>query len=203
LPQHKSVTYDPKKHHRQSIRLPGYDYSRPGLYYVTICVRNGKCILGNIKKGKMILNKAGRCVNNLWLELPIRFPMIKLNAFIVMPNHIHGIIKIDQSPEKVGAGIAPPRKLQMISKKGAASSTSTLGNIIRIFKSISAHQVNRLLSRSGALWQRNYYEHIIRNEIEWECIYKYIQANPMNWDIDREKTKNYSAEMEQTWQEKK
>jgi REP element-mobilizing transposase RayT len=165
--------YIPEIHHRRSIRLRGYEYSRTGPYFVTICVKNRECLFGDIVEGRMVSNGAGGIIERVWENLPARFPSIKLDAFSLMPNHVHGIIAI------VGAGLALP------DKQGAASSAPTLGDVVRTFKSISTIRVNRLLSRSGRpLWQRNYYEHIIRNDDELNRNREYIQGNPANWSRD-------------------
>ena len=164
-------------HHRHSIRLRGYDYSQAGAYFVTVCVQRHECLFGDVANGKMRLNDAGRTAQTAGEGLPDHFPSVELDTFVVMPNHVHGIIVL------VGAGLALP-------KRGAASSaptTPTLGNVMRAFKSISAINVNRLLSRSGqSLWQRNYYEHIIRDAESLDRIREYIVANPLRWALDRE-----------------
>ncbi|HUK56276.1 MAG TPA: transposase [Nitrospiria bacterium] len=165
--------YMPEIHHRRSIRLKGYEYSRTGAYFVTVCVKNRECLFGDIFDGRMVLNDAGRIVERVWKDLPARFPSVELDAFALMPNHVHGILAL------VGAGLALP------DKQGAASSAPTLGDVVRTFKSMSAIRVNRLLSCSGQpFWQRNYYEHIIRNDDELNRTREYIQGNPANWSMD-------------------
>ena len=174
------MTFNPGIHHRRSIRLRHYEYSRPGAYFVTICTDQRECLFGHISDGKIVLNDTGRSVRYVWENLPSRFPSIALDSFVIMPNHIHGIIEI------VGAALALPPN-PAVHKKGAASGAPTLGDVIRAFKSISAIRVNHLLSRYGQpLWQRNYYEHIIRNEEELNRIREYIQNNPLNWEMDEE-----------------
>jgi len=167
-------------HHRRSIRLKNYDYSQTGYYFVTICTRNRECILGHVVDGEMQLSKIGQLVQIVWNDLLKRFENLDLDRFTVMPNHIHGIIII------VEAGLALP-------KEGAASSAPTrdepirLMDVVRAFKSISAINVNRFLSRGGVpLWQRNYYEHIIRNEESLNRVREYIGTNPLRWKLDRE-----------------
>ena len=175
-----AMTLNPGIHHRRSIRLRHSDYTRPGAYFVTICIQNRECLLGHIADGQMILSDMGLMVESVWNELPQRYTGIDTDAFTIMPNHIHGIITI------VGAALAlPPNPTAR--KKGAASGAPTLGVVIRAFKSISAIRVKHLLSRHGQpLWQRNYYEHIIRNEEELNRIREYIKNNPLNWEIDEE-----------------
>jgi REP element-mobilizing transposase RayT len=180
--------YNPEIHRRRSIRLKGYEYSRPGTYFVTICTRDRECLFGNVSDGQMVLNNAGRIIERAWKDLPTRFPSVELDVFGVMPNHVHGIIAI------VGAGLAPPKT------KGAASSAPTLGDVVRAFKSISAIRVNRHLSRSGQpLWQRNYYEHIIRTDDEQNRIQQYIRDNPMGWLEDRENPSARVKKVQEPW----
>lgn len=158
----------PDKLRRRSIRLKGYDYTQSGAYFVTICAQNREGLFGEVVNGEMVLSEAGKMVGHIWKELLIRFPSVELDAFVVMPNHIHGIIII------VGAGLALPY-------------SPKLGDVVGTFKSISAICVNRLLSRVGQpLWQRNYYEHIIRDEDKLNLIRQYILENPLRWEMDRE-----------------
>lgn len=158
------MKHDPERPRRRSIRLKGYDYTQAGAYFVTICARNRECLFGNIANGEVSLNVAGRMTRSVWDELPNRFSGLELDAFVVMPNHVHGIFVL------VGAGLALPG----------------LGDIVRAFKSLTAVRVNRLLMRTGPLWQRNYYEHIIRNEKELNLVREYIANNPLQWELDRE-----------------
>lgn len=167
--------FNPDLHHRRSVRLRHYNYTNAGAYFVTICVQNRECLFGDVVDDEMRLNDAGKMVQSVWDELPSKYPGVEIDQFIVMPNHVHGIVVL------VGAGLALP------SNSGAASSAPTLGlgDVIRTFKSISAIAVNRLLARSGRpLWQRNYYEHIIRNDEDLGDIREYIAHNPAGWIDD-------------------
>jgi len=176
---------------RRPLRLPGFDYSGEGAYFVTICTRNRECLFGAVVDGEMRLNNVGRVVQMIWGGLSDRFPTIELDTFVVLPNHVHGTLV-------VGAALAPPKRRKVgaalaLPVGGAASSaptrsaSTTLGTVVRAFKSISAIGVNRLLSRSGQpLWQRSYYEHIIRTEESLNRIREYIATNPLRWQLDRE-----------------
>ena len=147
---------------------------------MTISTQNRQCLFGGVLDGKMRLNDVGRVVQTVWDGLPERFPTIELDACVVMPNHVHGILVL------VGAGLAMPL-WGAASSAPTGSASATLGIMLRAFKSISAVGVNRLLSRSGQpLWQRNYYEHIIRSEESLNRIREYIATNPMRWELDRE-----------------
>ena len=169
------MSFDPDKHHRSSIRLKGYDYSQAGAYFVIVCTEGRQCLFGDVIDERMKLNEAGRMVQQTWENLPTRFSSVTLDTFMVMPNHVHGIIAI--------VGAEPNR--------GAASSPPTLGDIKRAFKSISAIRVNRLLARAGQpLWQRNYYEHIVCDEAELDRVRQYILDNPAKWSEDKENPQN-------------
>ena len=165
------------KHSRRSVRLKDYDYSQQGAYFVTICAKNRACLFGEIVDGAMCLNQSGESIQRIWYELPNRYTNLDLDAFILMPNHLHGIVVLTDNAA-VGAPLAAPFP-------GRASPAPTLGGIVRTFKSISAMLLHRLLSRKGRpLWQRNYYEHIIRNEKSLNAIRDYILNNPNRWSDD-------------------
>ena len=182
------MTYNPDVHHRRSIRLREYDYSSAGAYFVTLCVQGRECLFGSVVDGGMQLNEAGRTVEGAWRVLAERFPNVMVDECIVMPNHVHGIIVITDS---VGAPLAAP---ETVVHQGAASSSPTLGSLIRTLKSLSAIAVNRLLDRQGCpLWQRNYYERVIRDEEELAGIREYIRCNPMKWADDNENPANASG----------
>jgi REP element-mobilizing transposase RayT len=183
--------FNPDIHHRRSIRLRDYDYASAGAYFVTICTQGRECLFGGIDGETMVFNEAGHMVETVWRGLPDRFPGVDLDTFVVMPNHVHFIVFL------VGAVLAPPcssahappPEAVPLGKQGAASSaptkTPTLGSIVRAFKSISAIEVNRLLERQGQpLWQRNYYERVIRDDGELHGFREYIHYNPARWADD-------------------
>jgi putative transposase len=162
------MTYDPEKHHRRSIRLKGFDYSRSAVYFVTICIQNRECLFGTILQDRLLLNDAGRMVSEEWLALPSRFTAVILDEFVVMPNHFHGIIYIStDSPDN-----------------------PTLGKILGAFKSIVNNnyiigvKTNDWQPFNKRLWQRNYYEHIVRDDSALQKIREYIQINPRTWRTD-------------------
>jgi putative transposase len=187
------MSYDPERHHRRSIRLKGYDYSQAGAYFVTICVQGRECLFGEIVGDAMRLSDAGQMVRDVWLGLPDRFPGVELDEFAVMPNHSHGIIVI------VGAGLVPapdvPRVVQPTAEASRRATTRvapTLGEIVGAFKSITTHEYVMGVRQHGwppfpgRLWQRDYYEHIIRSEPELDRIRAYIANNPLRWALDME-----------------
>jgi REP element-mobilizing transposase RayT len=163
-------------HNRRSIRLHGYDYSQDGLYFVTICVQNKASLLGEIMEGEMVLNDAGKMVEKQWLALSAHFKNIVLHEYIVMPNHFHGIIEII---DNVGAGSARPDNIPD-SGIGRATPAPTVGNIIGYFKYLTTKEIDLPVK----LWQRNYYEHIIRDEQSHDNIAGYIIENPFYWVTD-------------------
>ena len=158
------MTFDNKIHHRKSIRLRNYDYSQAGAYFITVCAQNKECLFGDIVDDAMQLNDAGRIILLIWSEIPTHYQQVELDEFVIMPNHVHGIINI----------------------VGAASSAATIGNIIRRFKSMSAIAVNKSLGRSSQpLWQRNYWERVVRDEKELHGMQEYIVNNPRQWELDK------------------
>jgi len=181
------MTFNPDNHHRHSIRLKNYDYSQAGAYFVTICAQNRECFFGEITDAAMQLNEAGRMVETWWHELSRKFPMIDMDVYTVMPNHFHGIVAI------VGAALCgrpnPDHSQPVIQPRTAAPA---LGNIITWFKTMTTNDYIRGVKHHqwrpfpGKLWQRNYYEHVIRNEDDLNKIREYIVNNPAGWADDDE-----------------
>jgi REP element-mobilizing transposase RayT len=173
------MTYNSELHHRSTIRLKNYDYSKNGAYFVTVCVRNKECVLGNIINGKMVLSETGKIVSEYWFEIPKHFHNVKLDEFCVMPNHIHGILLLNN----VGVQNFEPlrNKFQHIIPK-------SIGSIIRTYKTAVTHWCKQ--NDYNFFWQRNYYEHIIRNENELSEISEYIFNNPLKWELDNENPEN-------------
>ena len=172
---------------RRSIRLANWDYSWTGYYFVTICAAKGKMTFGNIEDGEMILNHVGRIVGNLWNEIPKHFSRVELDAFVVMPNHVHGILVIDgnDNGEIVSRAEVGARHASPLRPCGAVP--RSLGAIVGSFKSAVTKWVNENRATPGApVWQRNYYEHVIRDEGDLERIREYIATNPLRWEMDEE-----------------
>ena len=204
---------------RKSLRLPGWDYSHPGAYYVTICTQDIEQVFGEVVDGEMCANNIGEMISRAWKQLPKRFPNIELDEYIAMPNHFHCIIWI------VGAGSPrpasthtnqtcaphiPTRTHPDYAKKycnvervrydtvGASyvggetpplrTLVCTLGQIVGYFKYQTTKQINIIQNIPGSrLWQRNYYDHIIRNDEDLNRIRTYIRNNPQQWSIDQNK----------------
>jgi REP element-mobilizing transposase RayT len=170
------MKYDPEKHHRRSIRLKEYDYSQSGAYFITICVYNRECLFGEIVNGEVRLNEWGTIVEKELLKTPALRSNVLLDEYVVMPNHLHGIIVIMDHCRGV-LQYAPTRRLR--------SPSQTIGAIVRGFKSATTKRINEMRAAPGMpVWQRNYYEHIIRNENELNEIREYIVGNPIKWAED-------------------
>jgi putative transposase len=225
------LKYNPRANHRRSIRLPGYDYSQPGAYFTTICTLNRECALGDIIDGVMRLNDAGRIADRWWRKLPEKFSNVEIDAYVVMPNHVHGIIvivgdhrdgavrgrcdeiggrrrksRVDRNDLGRTHGCAPT---QHRCDRGPAVGTDPcvrpyvdptlssstpirpdLSHIIRWFKTMTVNERLRSTRGVGAadtvgkMWQRNYYEHIIRDDEALAAVRLYIEGNPGQWAAD-------------------
>ncbi len=191
------MKFDPKIHHRRSIRLKGYDYSQAGAYFVTMVAWQRECLFGDVVDGEMRLNCFGKIVENAWFDLPNHYGHVELGAFCIMPNHVHGIVVLiddgrggSSAPDNVnlpdgilaGKPSLPDKETRPY---GKPEKHHPLSEIIRAFKSFSAKRINVLRKTPGIpVWQRNYYERIIRNEREMDAIWRYIEANPANWGKD-------------------
>jgi putative transposase len=163
------------RHHRRSIRLKGYDYAQAGAYFVTMCTRDRACRFGDVVDGQMQVNQYGQVVADSWLWLSGRYPYVGLDEWVVMPNHLHGIIILTEPDGRGGSRTAPTQNRK------------SLGRLIGTFKMVSTKRLNAIRHTPGdSVWQRNYYEHIVRNEESLARIRQYIIDNPARWDKDRE-----------------
>jgi len=194
------MPYDKVKHHRRSIRLPGHDYTSPGAYFVTICVHGGECLLGEVLDGGMRLSQFGQVVSHYWPRIPTHVAHVQLDEWVVMPNHMHGIIVIAGRGEASLAASSSGRRVPPVvsfpvdeAPAGDASpllqpilQSGSLGAIVGNYKSVTTRRINRMRGMPGTLfWQRNYWEHIIRNDASLDRIRAYIQHNPARWAEDR------------------
>jgi len=186
-----------QRHHRRSIRLKGYDYTSPGAYFVTLVTWHREEIFGSISDREMVLSEIGQIVEKEWEKIEQIRQEIALDSYIVMPNHLHGIVWINDPVRQ--NQISPNKnqciKIKMNNRKTLQSEiyrpSRSLGSLIAGFKSAATKRVNKLRNLPGhPLWQRNYYDRIIRNEDELEQIRRYIEANPILWDEDQENPKN-------------
>jgi REP element-mobilizing transposase RayT len=168
------MKYDPDIHHRQSIRLKGYDYSRAGLYFITICAQHRECLFGDIKGGEMQLNPAGHMVAHWFVELMNKFTTLRCDQFICMPNHVHFIIEITPGQTDL-----------------ASPAETNLSTVLQWYKTMTTNAYIRGVKQDGwqpfpgKLWQRNYWDHIIRNDQSLQKIRQYIETNPQTWAEDQ------------------
>ena len=235
------MPYDPSRHHRRSIRLRGYDYTTPGAYFVTFCTQGRQRLFGTIANGVMQPNDAGRMIERWWGELNTKFPSMRTDAFVVMPDHIHGIIVIaardDVGDRATGADrndatnaivdsnaggyINPPRRNEIVDINvnnantmvgadvpirppihpprnhnarddgNAIDGPASLSQIVQWFKIMTTTEYIRQVKQAGwppfdkRVWQRDYYEHIIRDDDALARIRRYIRENPVHWAGDR------------------
>ena len=241
------MKFNPKIHHRRSIRLRGYDYSREAAYFITICAQDRRCIFGSIENGEMKLNELGCIAHQAWAKLPERWPHLELGAFQIMPNHMHGILIISHHPPvRATLAVAPPDAQENTEQSGPKENTSekpetttaesektepetaesrataefratarvapttvaptattadstkkqwlerpSIGQIVAAYKSIVVTDwlkqisTNKQGRRFGKMWQRNFWEHIIRDEGAFQRISAYIVNNPKKWDEDK------------------
>jgi len=183
--------FDPRIHHRKSIRLQGFDYSRAGAYFVTIVAHGRECLFGEIVDGEMKMNRFGEILNHAWFDLPRHYRHVSLGAFVIMPNHVHGIIVLNEDDSVTGRGGSVAGRTALPANSETCPyvplKRHPLSEIVRAFKSFSAKRINVLRRTQGIpVWQRNYYEHIIRNDREMERIWHYIESNPSMWTEDDE-----------------
>ncbi len=190
----QSSGYDPKIHHRCSIRLPGYDYSQSGAYFVTICTHRRVHLFGDIinivgagskpAPVEMRLNCYGKIVEDTWFDLPNHISGLKLGEFSILPNHTHGILWIIELNQIEGIGIG--RDGAGFEPAPSTRKQTSLSEIVRQFKTFSARRINEIRGTPGQpVWQRNYYEHIIRDDESYNRIAEYILKNPLKWKGDK------------------
>jgi putative transposase len=191
-------------HNRKSIRLQEYDYSRHGYYFVTICIDNPKQqIFGNILNGKMNENEFGKIVRDEWNKTAIIRQYVKLDEFIIMPNHIHGIIQLngcrgtacrahDATETDPGTDMARRAPTTEKIEQFGKPTVGTIPTIIRSFKSAASKNIHQ--NDKSFKWQRSYYEHVIRDAKSLYLIRKYIRENPLQWNIDCENHINYELQ---------
>jgi REP element-mobilizing transposase RayT len=175
------MPYDPERHRRRSIRVPGYDYATPGVYYVTINIQYHACVLGMVEDGVMVLSHVGQMVDSWWGNIVARFPCVQHDAYVVMPNHLHGLLRLgyETHEERDEDGV-----------KMDSFGSVALDRVMRWFKSATTRDYQVGVDRygwapyPGRFWQRNYYEHIVRDDRDLDRIRAYIDGNPSRWTED-------------------
>lgn len=186
------MKYDPKIHHRRSIRLRGHDYTQAGEYYVTLCVKDRECLLGEILRDHVKLSRIGEIAKECWEEIPKHFPNAALDEYVIMPNHVHGIIILGNP---VGTRHAVSQRdtapqLHAVSQRERFGKPvpGSLSTIMRSFKSAASKGIHSK-GYSAFAWQSRFYEHVIRNAKDLDRIRNYILDNPCTWSKDE----NFSA----------
>lgn len=193
----RTMTYTPDIHHRRSIRLKDYDYSRSGAYFVTVCAKERACLFGNLTKGQLQINQPGQMIMRWWSELPRKFSGVEIDEFVIMPNHLHGIIRIvgvenNGQPGVVGADRCVCPDINNKDPEAGEHTGSPLHRMVQWFKTMTTNEYIRGIHErewerfNGKLWQRNYYEHVIRDDLELHVIREYIRYNPLKWEEDDE-----------------
>jgi len=185
------MTFNKHIHHRQSIRLRNYDYSQGGMYFITICTHNKFPLFGNVENENMMLNDIGIIAHEEWQKINAMRPNITLDAFVVMPNHVHGVIVLcDARHNNSGVMNHAPTEdgcvgAQFIAPQSPGIVPIKLGEIVRAYKARCTHAIHEIPGmESTPIWQRNYYERIIRNENELAAVREYIINNPLQWALD-------------------
>jgi REP element-mobilizing transposase RayT len=186
---------------RKQIRLKGYDYSKSGYYFVTICTQNRKKWLGKVRGGIPHLNEYGELARNFWTEIPQHFKDVEIDEFSIMPNHAHGILIIERN--MVGDAYMRPHQGNAFMHSLQDKTKMLLSKVIQQYKASVTHKINILQNDLHFQWQRSFYNHVICNEAELFRIREYIQNNPLKWDLDRENplSKNFNLDHDRYWKE--
>lgn len=198
------MSYVPDLHHRRSIRLQAFDYTRDGAYFVTVCSRDRECLFGQVIDGAVNLNEFGQVIGLALTSLPTHFPHVDVPDYVIMPNHLHAIIKIARDDVGAKQGVSASPVSVDIGNSGKADEAfalplrgtvpGSLAAVVQNFKSVTTRKVNALRGTPGIpVWQRNYYERVIRNEAELAAIREYIASNPGSWDQDRNHPENITS----------
>ena len=184
--------FDPQKHHRQSIRIKDYDYTQAGAYFVTMVTDHRNGLFGSIQNGAVMLSDFGQIADDCWRAIPEHFPAVELGAYVIMPNHVHGVIVIRDDESATVRAVrrgsiyrAPTDNIEQFGKPTKGS----LSTIIRTYKAAVTRRIGREHNPTG-IWQRNYYEHIIRDDKDLQRITDYIHANPLRWNEDDDNPRN-------------
>ena len=189
------MNFNPDIHHRHTIRLKNYDYSQNGAYFVTLCSWQRESLFGEIVGGEMLLNDFGVIVRNSWGWLAEQYAHVALDEWAVMPNHFHGIILITNGDGGLRTVNSQMDNSQTgVSRTAPTGKAKSLGSLIGAFKTVCTKQINIIRNNPGCpVWQRNYYERVIRDETELAAAREYIVNNPLKWELDRENPVNFTV----------
>lgn len=168
---------------RRSVRLKHFDYSQPGIYFVTICTNERECLFGDVRDGSMHLNAIGRVASESWAQIPLHFPVLDLGPYVVMPNHLHGILVL----YKRARHAVPLQDLGAQTEGFGKPVSGSLGTIVRSFKATVSKHVRAVgMFTRKPFWQRSFYERVIRTGDEFHHASRYIFENPQNWQADED-----------------
>lgn len=195
-----SLSCESARHRRRSVRLRGYDYRQPGAYFVTVCTQGRLCLFGHVVGEEVRLSPIGAVVRQCWVEIPLHFPHVGLDAYVVMPNHIHGILVITGGTAAAAgpsdglragrAGLPADADLRgwpVGTERFGKPVPGSIPTVVRSFKAAAARLIDRQCGTpADAVWQRGYYEHVIRSERALARIRRYIVENPLRWTLDRD-----------------
>jgi putative transposase len=182
------MRFNPDIYHRHTIRLKGHDYSQHGYYFVTICTQGKWCLFGKIEEKQMVFNDSGKMISRWWNELKNKFTNVEIDDYVIMPNHCHGIINIVDS---AGADRCTCPDNNMGEHTGSPLQERPISEVIKWFKTMTTNEYIRNVKQNywqpfdGKLWQRNYYEQIIRDEASLQRVREYINMNPLQWQQDK------------------
>ena len=207
------MRYDPHRYHRRSIRLEEYDYAQRGAYFITIVTKERAFLFGNVVNGQMGLVECGEIARECWQDIPAHFPNVDLDGFVIMPNHVHGVLVLtDDRATGVGATHAsplrnasppphsPPTDGAPLSGLPRGPERASVGAVVGSYKSAVSRRVNAAPGTPGLpVWQRNYHEHIIRDEALLNRVRQYVLDNPALWALDRENPQAVAPELEEAW----
>ena len=179
---------EPHYHHRRSIRLRHYDYTQEGAYSVTICAANRRCIFGDVTDDEIHLSRLGHLVHACWVEIPAHYPHVQLDSFVIMPNHLHGILVFSDNKKDTMYRVPTrePSDLHENTEEFGKPISGSLSTVIRTFKAGVTRRANRLLQPDPPIWQSRFYESIIRSDEHLYRIREYIARNPAEWESDRD-----------------
>lgn len=193
------MNYDPDIHHRRSIRLRSFDYSREGAYFVTLCVQARQCLFGEVAGGVLTLNESGGMIAAWWRKIPEKFGNARLDEYVLMPNHFHGIISLVGADPCVRPGFSDPcvrPGSDPVDERQGAHAGAPLHTMVQWFKTMTTNVYIRGVEQyswppyPGRLWQRNYYERVLRDEDELTRTRRYILDNPGQWHLDADNPAN-------------